>query len=871
MTIFVESLKAFGQKTAIITSDGDCISYEQLADRVERFCNHLGSKRRLLLIECRNEVEPLVAYLAALRGRHPVMLISEGSQDLIRSIYEAYMPDFVYSKQDGQWDLKCQDIGGGFHKELGLLLSTSGSTGTSKFVRLSYKNIQANAESIVAYLGINDTDHAVTTLPFQYSYGLSVVNTHLMMGATLLLTDISLTEPKFWEFFKTNNATSFAGVPYSFDLLDKIGFEDFDLPSLKYVTQAGGRLAPDRVLKYAWISKRNHWSFFVMYGQTEATARMSYVPPHILENHVECIGIPIPGGEFKIIDEKGYLIQKADTPGELIYTGPNVMMGYSKSRYDLANGYEYTELITGDIACTNKDGLYYLVGRKNRFIKIFGLRISLQEVEDQLSMRGIRAVCTGYDEKLVIATVEIGMNSSIKEMISDWIKLPQHVIDVYELAEYPLLASGKIDYASILKNTEESSKGISGQSLSKKARSPLERIKCLFQWSSSDASYPIRKAFTKALGNYEIKPDDTFVSLGGDSLSYIQVFMAIEKNLGYVPENWQNITVAELERLEDRKTVITHIDVTILLRTLSIILIVANDTRLFGLFDIVGGTSVLMAIAGFNFAKFQASSISTLNSIRPIMSVVKRILLPYLVFVFIRQFYTGDYTFSRLLMYSNFIMTGDTWRYWFIEVLIQTYLIMILLFSFKTIRLFSRINPYTFGIMMLGVSVFFDLIGHIVYTKHLAFVPYKWIWLFALGWCIYFGDTVPKKIINTLLLVLLAFTLYSLHDYRFYLQNSRMWVSLFGIIVLIWIHRVTILWPLNKITTMIGAASLYIYLVHGSCASVFRALVHYDCKLLVVASGLVGGVVFWFLADNLFSYIGHKKYKKKRDQEEHIC
>ncbi|HHT9130526.1 MAG TPA: AMP-binding protein [Candidatus Brocadiaceae bacterium] len=807
----------------------------------------------------------MAAYLGALQGRHPVMLVSEGRQYQLESIIEKYQPDFIYSKRGDTWNLTHHSAGGVFHEQLGLLLSTSGSTGSSKFVRLSYRNIQSNAESIVSYLGINDTHCAVTALPFHYSYGLSVVNTHLMMGATLLLTDVSLTEPEFWELFKINNVTSLSCIPHSFDLLDKIGFEDMELPSLKYITQAGGRLAPDRVLKYAGIAKRNNWTFFVMYGQTEATARMSYVPPHILENYPECIGVPIPGGEFKIIDEKGVRILEADMPGEIVYTGPNVMMGYSSNRNDLVNGAEITELKTGDLACRNNDGLYYIVGRKTRFIKIFGLRINLEDVEDQLGKRGIRAVCTGNDEKLVIATLEVNMVDSIKEMIGDWSKLPRHVIYVLEIEAYPLLASGKIDYVSIMKILEVPNNNARDKSLLQKIQSITDGIKCIFKRPSSGAladngsdTYPIRKAFMKALGKSEVKPENTFVGLGGDSLSYVHVFMSIEKILGYVPKNWQNIPVGELEQLEVRKNVSTaYVETATLLRALSIMLIVSTHFKLFGQFRIEGGTIVLMAVAGFHFAKFQVCAINTLSSFRPIMTVIIRLLTPCIVLLFLKQSVKGHYSLSEILFFSNFINPFSE-GLWFIEVLLQIYLILLAVFSFKKIRALLRTNLYLFGLIMLGVSVLsYYLVSSIWDTRHLLpFVPHRWFWLFALGWCVFFGDTVPKKIINTLLLFLLVFTLYDI-------TSKPIWISISisGIMPLIWIDRIALIRPLNKIITIIGASSLYIYVSHGFCKVLFKALVQVDSKLLDTTVGIVGGIVFWFLADALFGYIGRKKWK----------
>jgi acyl-coenzyme A synthetase/AMP-(fatty) acid ligase len=199
-----------------------------------------------------------------------------------------------------------------------------------------------------------------------YCYGLSVINSHLLRGAGLVLTDLSVVDPCFWELFRDRGATSFAAVPYTFELLERVGFADMDLPSLRYVTQAGGRLDPEKVRSYAEQGRRKGWDLFVMYGQTEATARMAYLPPALSTTAPGAIGVPVPGGEFRIEPIPGL----AD--GELVYTGPNVMLGYAQSPADLAAGRTITELRTGDLARKHPTGVYEVVGRRSRFVKIVG-------------------------------------------------------------------------------------------------------------------------------------------------------------------------------------------------------------------------------------------------------------------------------------------------------------------------------------------------------------------------------------------------------------------------------------------------------------------------------------------------------------------
>ena len=253
---------------------------------------------------------------------------------------------------------------------------------------------------IAEYLDIRETDRAATTLPMSYCYGLSVIHSHLLVGAGLILTDRSVVDEEFWELFRRHRGTSFAGVPYTFELLESVGFDAVDLPHLRYVTQAGGRMPPERVHRFAELAQESGFELFVMYGATEATARMSYLPPELALSRPNTIGRPIRGGSFTIepLDEWA-----DDDVGELVYRGPNVMMGYAHGPDDLALGKTVETLRTGDIARLCADGLYEVVGRNSRFVKMYGLRIDLQQIEAALRARGMPAFCTSDDDVIVIA------------------------------------------------------------------------------------------------------------------------------------------------------------------------------------------------------------------------------------------------------------------------------------------------------------------------------------------------------------------------------------------------------------------------------------------------------------------------------------
>ena len=337
------------------------------------------------------------------------------------------------------------------HPDLALLLTTSGSTGSPKLVRQSYENVYTNAAAIGDYLELDGFERAITTLPMSYTYGLSIINSHLLAGAEILMTDVSYAQRGFWDFFKREKASSFAGVPYTYEMLDRMKFFRMMLPTLKTMTQAGGRLRPDLHQKFAEFCQTQGKRFFVMYGQTEATARMSYLPYKRSLEKVGSIGVAIPGGAFKIIDDDGNEITTPGESGELVYSGENVTMGYAECLEDLSKGDERNgTLFTGDIARFDDDGYYYIVGRKSRFLKIFGNRVNLEECEKLIENHfQVEAACTGeYDLMKVYATGKI-KEEVLLDFISGKTGLNPKAFQINLVDAIPRSGSGKKAYGEL--------------------------------------------------------------------------------------------------------------------------------------------------------------------------------------------------------------------------------------------------------------------------------------------------------------------------------------------------------------------------------------------------------------------------------------
>jgi acyl-CoA synthetase (AMP-forming)/AMP-acid ligase II len=423
-------------------------------------------RKSLAFCFCRNDIGSIAAYLGAVEAGHAVALLDGNLNDALQQrLIDAYHPEIILSTSPAAdftapyraatgpgarlWIRDTQETAA-IHPDLSVLLSTSGTTGSPKFVRLSRANVESNAASIAEALEISSDERAITSLPFHYSYGLSVLNSFLVAGGRLVLTNEGLMSTAFWETVRTMQCTTFAGVPYSYQILNRLDLEKLDVPSLHTLTQAGGKLNPELIVKFSGIMRRRGGRFFVMYGQTEATARIAILPSSALPGKLGSAGLAIPGGalSIRVGDE---LTTAADMPGELIYTGPNVMLGYATSRADLELGdVLHGRLETGDMARFDRDGCVYISGRMTRDAKLFGLRVNLDDVESLLRANGPTAV-VGGPEKLFIFC-EYGDASAFERYRAELaakLRVHYRAFDFRRVERLPLNPNGKIDYGQL--------------------------------------------------------------------------------------------------------------------------------------------------------------------------------------------------------------------------------------------------------------------------------------------------------------------------------------------------------------------------------------------------------------------------------------
>ena len=782
---FVARMRSHGDRPAVITAE-ERLSYAQLADRVEQAARTIGAGRRLVLVEADNDVATLVGYLATLHGEH-VALLTDPIQ--MGALVERFDPDVIIDAH-GQVRERRNGSRHLLHPDLALLLATSGSTGTPRLVRLSAAALDANAAAIATYLDITDDDRAALTLPMHYCYGLSVINSNLLCGAAVLLSDTSVLDPGFWAAFREHRATSLHGVPHTFELLDHAGFAGMSLPHLRYVTQAGGRLAPELVRRWARVGRRRGWQLFVMYGQTEATARMAYLPPELAQEHAGAIGIPIPGGSFTVDP-----LRPGDEVGELVYHGPNVMLGYAHTPADLAAGRTVHALRTGDLGRRRPDGLLEIVGRRSRFVKLFGIRTDLDGIEHLLAEHGIDAAATGTDTRIVIAARTT--TDRVRAIVTERLALPASAVTVLAVDALPRLPSGKLEHPAVARLAEPQ---------------PAQRtLRALIPRHRRPAT--VRDVFGAIFPGQELTDDVSFVDLGGDSLTYVQVAADIERILGTLPTGWDRAPLAQLDATgaapaggSSRATIETGV----LLRALAIVLVVGEHGHLWA---IVGGAHLMLALSGWTFARFVLADHRTTD--RPasrslplrILRSTARIAVPSSLWIACRAL-LHNVRFVDVLLVGS-LLPPLVAGYWFIDALVQILLLLALILTLPALRSLERRHPFGFAAALLTAALagrLFPTATGWWFTTDIYSTQVV-LWLFVLGWMANRARTGSQRWAAITAVLVLVPTFFGTDALRTIIVAG-------GLLLLQLKPTLTVPRPVATVAAVVASASLGIYLAH---------------------------------------------------------
>jgi hypothetical protein len=552
---------------------------------------------------------------------------------------------------------------------------------------------------------------------------------------------------------------------------------------------------------------------------------MAYLPPGLAATRPDSIGHPIPGGSLDIEPVPG----DPDGIGELVYRGPNVMLGYAEGPADLALGRTVDELRTGDLGRRGADGLIEVVGRRGGWLKIAGLRIDTEQVERFLERGGIAACAVGTDEELVVAT-EGTAPADLAATVRDAFGLPSHAVRVAVVRSLPRLPNGKLDRAAV------------SDEVATTAREPAAL-------PATTGAAALVALYATSLGADEVSVEDTFAGLGGDSLSYIEVSLGLEDALGHLPDGWESMPIQALAALappaasaEPGATApsswwrgllrMRSVEMSVVLRAVAIFLIVGTHI---GNFIAPGGAPVLMAVAGFNFARFRLTSASREERTRSQLRAVLRIVVPTMIWVALVMLLTDEYELRHLLL-INALVRDELWgNLWFIELLVYILLLMTALMAVPSVDRLERRWPFAMAATVLAAGLLFRFGVVDVGTPYTMPV----LWLFAIGWAASRAENRWQRAI------VLAAALVAVPGY--FEMVERNLVILAGLALLIAVPTVRVPAFLVAPLGILAGASLYIYLVHWEV----YPLLEQAWAFVALGVSLGAGIGVWLVATRI--------------------
>ena len=808
---FAAQLAQHGERVALVVEHPEpgrarTVTYSELTSEVEAAASALSGElsgvKRLVLIALDRTLDAVATYLGTLAAGHVALLAPDQEAEVLRDLTSRYDPDVVAHRVNGHWTVTERRSASAhtLHPDLSVLVSTSGSTGSPKLVRLSAQNVQSNADAIAEALHITAEHRAVTTLPLTYSYGLSVLHSHLNVGASLLLTDRSVVDARFWDAVAHHHVTTLPGVPHTFELLDRVGFDGQQLPHLKHVTVAGGRLAPDRVRHYAQLGQRRGYDLHVMYGQTEATARISTLDPQIALTDPDAIGTPIPGGSIELVPVGIDNDQAAAS--EIVYRGPNVMLGYAESPADLALGRTVEALHTGDLGEQNLDGTFRIVGRRSRIAKVFGLRIDLDRVEHALAEQQIPASVVSDDTGLCVVAEGRVNAEHLADRTARTAGLPIHVVHARVVDQLPRLANGKLDRAEASNlctpTTEPRAEPRAGEAASPSSAS-----------SPSVSAEQLAALYAQLLGRPDATVDDSFVALGGDSLSFVEVSVRLEARLGDLPADWHLRTPQQLASDATRHGRWTaQLDTGVALRAFAIIAIVGTHI---GLFEVLGGAHILLGLAGYSMARFLLDARDDARRGPRILRSAARIAIPCAAWITLLALLSADYTWRNAVLMGTSLGPeewGPAWHFWFVEALVLYLVVSAALFAIPAVDRFERLHPFVLpGVLVaVGLIVRFGAMPGLTDPRPSPAPAVYFFWFFALGWWAARATSTWQRLLVS------AVVLVAVPGYWESIWREVAVVA--GMLVLIWFRALRVPRVSVPALTRLAAASLAIYLTH---------------------------------------------------------
>lgn len=735
--------------------------------------------------------------------------------------------------------------------DVALIAFTSGTEGNPKGVVLTHRNLAEVVERLNNFMQVDSSISEYIGVPVYHSFGLGRCRAVCAAGGRAFIPQ-HFNPSEIANLLQQKQINAISAVPSLWRIVlanqDMIGVlgervQWIEIGS-QYMSQAE-KVAMKRLFPNANIVQH--------YGLTEASRTTLLAIHATSDDKLESVGQAVGEVEVQVTSEQRIAIRGPHVAQALIVDGE------TQPLQDVDGWF-----VTKDVGELH-DGYLYYQGRADDVINCGGIKVAPESVETQLyaslQCSGSLAVCRKPDPLrgdgfLLAVTPDINVDdATLYQAMANATQAlginATDAISILHVDQLPQTASGKIQRRLL---TEQYQTQASNQSEPIAAPRP-----------KTDS--PIQQAFYDALKCRTLQANDTFISLGGDSLSYVQLSMTLERHIGHLPTNWEHLTIHELEALKPEQRRTSPIESSILFRALAISGVVVNHGGLLASGYIAGGAMLLFVIAGLNFARFQSDALLQGRWLQPLGTIVQNLLIPYLLVSLAYQTYKGDFDPAVIFLYSNFVGPGTSqsiFPLWFIQLLVQNMILFSVLFAVPALREIAKSSPWRFGLIVLTGAISLNLFVPLLWdTKYLYDrIPHMLIWMFILGWCLYFAQTMERKwLLSAVLLVILILVLR--------LDSSRTWWIIIGSLILLWIPYMP-MWKLlkNSIQTL-SAAAYYIFLTHMAFIHVVNKVLelnilgvgniinflHLNPALLKVAAALIGGVVTWWVMQALLQWL----------------
>jgi acyl carrier protein len=540
---------------------------------------------------------------------------------------------------------------------------------------------------------------------------------------------------------------------------------------------------------------------------------MAWLPPDLADLHPTSIGRAVPGGSLHLAPLDDAVEGVEDGVGELVYTGANVMMGYAESPGDLALPPMEPVLHTGDLARELGDGLFEVVGRLKRITKVFGLRINLDDVEKHLAAADLPARVVGTDDALVVFVTSRRHRDRAREVAATACGLPLWVVHVEAARRMPLTANGKPDYAALSQ--------LAG-------RTPAQRDKRPRVVDPED----VRQLYARILNRPEATVADSFVGLGADSLSYVEMSVRLGERIDPLPQDWHTRSIASLASGGQRQRWGRALDTNVLLRALAIVAILGSHSEAWVL---LGGAHLLLALAGYSFARFHLAA-GRRPPWRRIGWALTAIAVPACLWLAGVASTTGEYTW-RTVVFLNWTRGStawdDQWRFWFLEALVWTLVALAAALSVRRVRAFEARHPFAVAavVLLATLVVRWSLVG-VTADDEQKYALANVLWVFALGWLMARSTSLRQRVLTS---VAVAGSFLG-----FFADPQREWFIIVGLLVVLWVPQVRVPRLVATVIGSVSAASLAIYVTQWQ---VYPHL-EVDHPYLAVLASIVVGIAY---------------------------